>query len=92
MARMSCNDKCPIEYFGDSSQFTNWFLYSVATCHITTEVSDFIPGSLEDTNKHIDIITFAQFEEGDLLSKTRNDVESGDKSDDDSIMKPLLRK
>ena len=37
-----------------------------------------------------DIIMFAQFEEGNLLTKTRNDAESGDKSDDDSIMPPLL--
>ena len=28
-----------------------------------------------------DVITFAQFEEGNLLSETRNDIESGDKSD-----------
>ena len=37
---------------------------------------------------------FAQFEEGDLWSQTREDAESddkiGDKSDDDSIMSPLL--
>ena len=33
-----------------------------------------------------DIITFAQFEEGDLLSETRNDTESGDESDSKSIM------
>ena len=37
-----------------------------------------------------DIITFAQFEEGNLLSKTSNDGESGDKSDDNSIMPPLI--
>ena len=33
-----------------------------------------------------DVITFAQFEEGNLLSETRNDTESGDKSDRESIM------
>ena len=27
-----------------------------------------------------DVITFAQFEEGNLLTETRNDIESGDKS------------
>ena len=32
------------------------------------------------------IITFVQFEEGGLLSETRNDAESGDKSDNESIM------
>ena len=37
-----------------------------------------------------DIITFAQFEEGNLLSETRNDAESGDEYYDNSIMPPLL--
>ena len=51
MARMSSTDKCKSEKYGDSSQLTNWILDLVATCHITPEVSDFIPGSLEDTDK-----------------------------------------
>ena len=38
------------------------------------------------------IITFTNFEEGNLLSETRNYSERGDKSDDDSIIPPLLRK
>ena len=33
-----------------------------------------------------DVITFTQFEEGNLLSETRNDTESGDESDRKSIM------
>ena len=37
-----------------------------------------------------DIITFVQFEEGDILTKNRNNAESGDESDDESIMPPLL--
>ena len=36
------------------------------------------------------IITFAQFEQGDLLSEIRNDAESGDESNENSIMPPLL--
>ena len=32
------------------------------------------------------VITFAQFEEGDLISETRNDTESDDESDSESIM------
>ena len=28
-----------------------------------------------------DAITFAQFEEGNILTETRNDIESGDESD-----------
>ena len=33
-----------------------------------------------------DIITFTQFEEGNILTKTRNGAESGDKSDNESII------
>ena len=55
MARMSNNDKCPSGNFGDSSQLTTWILDSRATCHMTPEVSDFISGSLEDTDKHIEV-------------------------------------
>ena len=35
MARMSGNDECTSECFGDSSQLTNWILDSGATCHMT---------------------------------------------------------
>ena len=38
------------------------------------------------------IITFAQFEEGNILTRTRKNAESGVKSDDNSIMPPLLSK
>ena len=33
-----------------------------------------------------DIITFAQFEEGNILTETRNNAESGDESDNEAIM------
>ena len=33
-----------------------------------------------------DVITFTQFEEGNILTETRNDAESCDESDNDSIM------
>ena len=46
MARMSGNDECCNGNFGDSLQLTNWILGSVATCHMTPEVLDFIPGLL----------------------------------------------
>ena len=52
---MSGNDECTSENFGDSLQLTNWILGSGATCHMTPEVSDFIPGPLEDTDKHIEV-------------------------------------
>ena len=55
MARMSINDECPSENFGDNLQLTDCNLDSGATCHMIPEVSDFIPGSLEDTDKHIEV-------------------------------------
>ena len=55
MERMYFNDRCPNGNFGDSSQLTNWILDSVATCHMIAEVSDCIPGLLEDTDKHIEV-------------------------------------
>ena len=55
MARMSSNDKYPSGNFGDSSQLTNWIFYYGETCHMTPQVSYFIPGSLEDTDKHIEV-------------------------------------
>ena len=38
------------------------------------------------------IITFTQFEEGNILTKTCNDAKSGDKFNNNSIMAPLLSK
>ena len=35
---------------------------------------------------------FAQFEQGNLLSETRDNAESGNKSDEDSIMPTLMSK
>ena len=52
---MSINDECPSGNFGDSSQLTNWILDSGATCHMKPENSNFIPDSLEDTDKHIEV-------------------------------------
>ena len=56
MARMSNDDVRENKYYGDSSQLTNWILDSGATCHMTPEVTDFIPGSLEDTDKFIEVV------------------------------------
>ena len=54
MARMSSNDERSSENYGDILQLINWILDSGETYHITPEVSDFIPRSLEDTDKYID--------------------------------------
>ena len=55
IARMSSDDERESKEYGDSSQLTNWILDSGATCHMTPEVTDFIPGSLEDTDKFIEV-------------------------------------
>ena len=55
MAQMSSDDKRKSIKHGDSSQLTNWILDSGATCHMTPEVSDFIPGLLEDAYKYIEV-------------------------------------
>ena len=55
MTRMSGNDKSSSRYFGESSNLTNRILDLEATCHMTQHVSDFIPGSLEFTDKCIEV-------------------------------------
>ena len=45
---MSGNFERPGRDFGDSLQLTNLVLDSGAMRHMTSQVSDFIPGSLED--------------------------------------------
>ena len=53
---MYTNTDSPRRYFGDISQLTNWILDSGATCHMTPDISDFIPGSLVETDKYIEIV------------------------------------
>ena len=52
---MSGNDKIASRYFGESSKLTYWILDSLETCHMTPQVSDFVPGLLEDTDKYIEV-------------------------------------
>ena len=55
MAQMSVNNKSSSRDLCDSLQLTNFILYLVEMCHITPQVSGFIPGSLEDTDKYIEV-------------------------------------
>ena len=55
MARMSNDDVIKNKEYGDSSQLTKWILDSGETCHMTPEVTDFIPGTFEDTDKFIEV-------------------------------------
>ena len=46
----------------------------------------YTPYATSSKEKTGDVITFAQFEEGNLISETRNDTESDDKYDSESVM------
>ena len=46
----------------------------------------YTPYATSSKEQTSNVITFAQFEEGNWLSETRNDTESGDESDSESIM------
>ena len=50
---------------------------------LTVTYTPYATSSKEQTG---DVITFAQFEEGNIWTKTRNDPESGDKSENESLM------
>ena len=52
---MSIDDERKSVKYVYSSQLTNWILDSGVTCHMTPEVMDFIPGTLEDTDKYIEV-------------------------------------
>ena len=51
--------------------------------HPAVTYNPYVTSSKEQTGN---IITFTQFEEGNILTENRNDAESGDKSDNESIM------
>ena len=55
MAQMSLTVEIPRRDFGDISQLTNWILDSGAMCHMTPEISEFLPGSLVETDKYIEV-------------------------------------
>ena len=52
---MSGNDESTSRYFSDSLQYTNVILDSGATWHMTPQVSNFILGLLEDTDRNIEV-------------------------------------
>ena len=52
---MSRDDEHKSIKYGDSFQLTNWILDSGAMCHMTPEVSDLIPVSVEGTDKYIEV-------------------------------------
>ena len=55
MARMSGNDESSSRDLSERLQLTNCILDPGETCHMTPQVSVFIPGSLENTDKYIEV-------------------------------------
>ena len=55
MVHMSNNAERPRINYGDSSQLTNWVLDSGTTFHMTPNISYYVPGSLVETDKYIEV-------------------------------------
>ena len=72
-------DKC----FSSVLAYTSRPYSEVMAMRPEVTYTPYVTSSKEQTG---DVIPFAQFEEGNILNKTRNDAESGDKSDNESIM------
>ena len=71
------------ESFSSALSYTSRPYAEVLAMRPTVTYTLYATSSKEQTG---DVITFAQFEEGNLLSETRNYTESGDKSNSESIM------
>ena len=70
-------------------EYTSQTFLEAMAMPVAVSYTPYDPYPKEQTD---DIIMFAQFEGGDLLSETHDDAKNGDKSDDDSIMPPLISK
>ena len=69
--------------FSSALIYTSRPYSEVMAMHLTVTYTPYATSSKEQTG---DVITFAQFEEGGLLTKARNDTEIGDKKDSESLM------
>ena len=71
------------EIFVSELSYTSGQYAEVMAMRLAVTYTPYATSSKEQTG---DVITFAQFEEGDLLSETCNDTERVDESDSESIM------
>ena len=71
------------ESFSSALSYTSRPYGEAMAMRPTVTYTPYATSSKEQTG---DVITFAQFEEGNLISETRNDTESDDESDSESIM------
>ena len=52
---MYTNPESPKINHGEISHLTNWILDSCATCKMTPDILNFIPGSLAEIEKYIEV-------------------------------------
>ena len=71
------------ESFSSALSYTSHPYTEAMAMRPTVTYTPYTTSSKEQTG---DVITFTQFEEGNLITETRNDSESGDESDSESIM------
>ena len=71
------------ESFSSALAYTSRPYSEVMAMRPTVTYTPYVTSSKEQTG---DVIKFAQFEEGNILTETRNDAASGDEYDNESIM------
>ena len=69
--------------FSSTLSYTSRPYSEAMTMRPAVTYTRYVTSSKEQTGN---VVTFAQFEEGKILTETRNDTESGDKSDSKSLM------
>ena len=69
--------------FSSALSYTSRPYAKAMAMRLTVTCTPYTTSSKEQT---VDVITFAQFEEGNLITETCKDTESGDESDSESIM------
>ena len=69
--------------FSSALSYTSRPYAEAMAIRLKVTYTPYVTSSKEQTD---DVIMFTQFEEGNLLTETRNDTESGDESDSESIM------
>ena len=71
------------ESFSSALSYTSRPYAEAMAMRPTVTYTPYATSSQEQTGN---VITFTQFEDGNLLTETRKDTESGDESDSESIM------
>ena len=69
--------------FSSALSYTSQTYSEAMSMRPTVTYTPYATSSREQTG---DVITFVQFEEGNILTETRNNAKSGDESDNESIM------